>query len=100
MNLFNFINLPVREEDDTFDSEELENWIVRSQKVFCGKIEEEESIQRHWDAEKRFVIYMIEYIWSKHMIKYMIHDQSSIKYIIKIEEEESNRATEMLRKVL
>ena len=47
MNLFNFINLPVREEDDTFDSEELENWIVRSQKVFCGKIEEEESIQGH-----------------------------------------------------
>ena len=69
----NFIYLPVGEEDDTFDCEKLENWIIRPQKVFRGKIEEEESIQGHRDAERYLSFYIIEYVLSKQMIKFMIY---------------------------
>ena len=86
----NCIYLPVGEEDDTFDSEKLENWIVRPQKVFRGKVEEEESIQGHRDAERYLSFYMIEYIFIKtHDKIYNIYDQSIIRYIIKIDQEES-----------
>ena len=53
-------SLPIWEEDDTFDGEELENRIVRPQKVFGGKIEEEESVESHGDAAKD----LLSFTWS------------------------------------
>ena len=62
--------LPIWEEDDTFDGEELENRIVRPQKVFGGKIEEEESVESHRDAAKDLFSYMIIFIiWSSSKVR-------------------------------
>ena len=38
-------HLPIGQEDNTFDGEELENGIVRTQEVFRGEIEEEEGVE-------------------------------------------------------
>jgi len=43
--------LPEREEDDGLDCEELEDGIVRSEKVFSGKVEEKQSVQCKTDAD-------------------------------------------------
>ena len=43
--------LPVGEEDDTFDGEEFEDWVVGPEKILGGEVEEEESIESDGDAE-------------------------------------------------
>ena len=43
-------HLPVGEEDDALDGEELQHRVVRSEKVLRGEVEEEEGVEGHRDA--------------------------------------------------
>jgi len=43
--------LPEREEDDRFDGEEFQNRIKRSQKIFCGHVEEVERIKSQGNGD-------------------------------------------------
>ena len=45
--LIHLHTLPEREEDNGFDEEELENWVVLREKLLGGSIEHHESIQGH-----------------------------------------------------
>ena len=43
-------HLPVGEEDDALDGEELQHRVVRSEKVLRGKVEEEQGVEGHRNA--------------------------------------------------
>ena len=47
----NICTLPERQEDDGLDGEKLEDWVVRPEKIFSGKVEEKECIQCKADAQ-------------------------------------------------
>lgn len=44
-------SLPERQEDDGFDCEKFEHWLIRSEEVTCCKEEEEESVEGQADGE-------------------------------------------------
>ena len=63
-------HLPVGEEDDALDGEELQHRVVRSEKVLRGKVEEEEGVESHRDAAKDLLSYMIIFIiWSSSKLR-------------------------------
>ena len=43
--------LPVREEDDGLDSEELQDWLVGSEQVFGGEVKEKECVESQGDTD-------------------------------------------------
>lgn len=43
--------MPEGEEDDRLDHEELEHGVVRDKQFTCGKVEEEESVERQADRD-------------------------------------------------
>ena len=47
----NLTNLPIGEEDDTLDGEELEDRIVRPEEILGGEVEEEEGVESNRDAQ-------------------------------------------------
>lgn len=45
------LTLPKGEKDDRLDHEELEHGVVRNKQFTCGKVEEEESVERQTDGD-------------------------------------------------